>query len=140
MIIINNSKHSTLINNTLANIFQNKKKLGRQDSKTVHLYECIQCRMFAEYCPIPLFANVLIVFAVVSNRDEGESCSPRRYCTSVQFIACTVTQLWFVYYNSKQSSSENVLNLRIGQYLQNSLYLYVYLYLYLYPVPYLSRG
>ena len=41
---------------------------------------------------------------------------------SVQFDAYTVTHPWFVYYNS---SSENVLNLGIGKYFPNTLYVLV---------------
>ena len=63
-----------------------------------------------------------IVFSAVSNRDERESCSLRRYCTSVQSNSYIATQLWFVYYIVRQSS-EIVINLRIGPYFPNTLFM-----------------
>ena len=63
-------------------------------------------KVFGKYCPSPLFAQVFIVISaavsVVSNRDERASFFLRRYCKSVQFNACTVTQLWFVYCQQTQ--------------------------------------
>ena len=78
--------------------------------------------VFEKYCPIPLFAQVLIVFSLVSNKDKREFCSLRRYCMrSVQFNEYPVAQLLFIYHNSRQSSY-NILNLRIGQYFPDTLY------------------
>ena len=72
------------------------------------------CREFGNYCPTPSSLNAQ-VFSVVSNRDVREYCSLRRYCTSVQLKAHTVTLMWLVYYGSRKSA-DNVVNLRIGPY------------------------
>ena len=72
--------------------------------------ECSYYRVFGKFYPIHLFAQVFIV----SHRDKREFCSPRRYCTNVQF------NVWFIYHNIRQRS-ENFLNLRIGQYFPNTL-------------------
>ena len=78
-------------------------------------------RVFGKFCPIPLFAWVFIDYSVECNRDERESFSLRRYCTSEQYNAYIVTLMWFVYYISRESS-ENVLILRSGQYFPNTRY------------------
>ena len=62
-------------------------------------------------------ASFIIVFSLVSKRDEKESRSLRR-CVIIQ-------QLWFVYCISRHSS-ENVFNLQIGQYFPNTLYITFY--------------
>ena len=49
--------------------------------------------MFRKYCTKSLFAQVLIVFFVVSRLIRGGICVLRRYCTRVHFQVYSVTQL-----------------------------------------------
>ena len=67
--------------------------------------------MFGNYSPLPSFAQIFIVL-----------CREETVCSEN-----TVTQLWFVYNDNSEPthSPVNFLNLRIGQYFQNSLNLKV---------------
>ena len=83
--------------------------------------------VFVKYCPLPDIgmAVMIVFFSVVSNIDEGI------FVHRLQINAYTVTKLWFVswYYNYNIQIEDNFINLQIGQYFSNTLYIIKYLIL-----------
>ena len=78
--------------------------------------------MFGKHYPIPLFAEVFIIFPVVSNGDVNLAHSED--IVRVYIIHCvhTVHPIVVRVLYKQTESSENVLNLRTGQNFPNTLY------------------